>query len=317
MKKALLTFLFFCTGMITAFLVSKPNTVAKATNEAIITTFAEELTSETSSYYKNLYSASHNDSLLDSLQAGDYRMGVRITNNTGYVSSEVPLSYDSDNYYVILVSNDPTETNAVMMYGEAGIGLSVMVSVSYANPGNIAVSSFGGDNNNTNDGEMVYFFLKRKSNADPNVTELAVSIRKPNTVMLADSENHDLPKIVEVTPEQQYHYIVFYYILGDINGDGEVDTVDSTVLQQILNYMTSHNATIEQACEYYSSVTAGIGTPELLYITLVTDVNYDNLINADDVEDIQEYYQFIILEEPISSQIGQFMCFTMLVPITP
>ncbi len=316
MKKALLTFLFFCTGMITAFLVSKPNTVAKATNEAIITTFAEELTSETASYYKNLYSASHNDSLLDSLQSGDYRMGVRITNNPGYASGVVPLLYDSDNYYVILVSDDPTETDAVIMYGEAGIGLSVIVDVSYAHPGYIAVSAVSGLNN-TNSGEMVYFFLKRKPNADPNVTELAVSIRKPNTVMLADSENHDLPKIVEVTPEQQYHYIVFYYILGDINGDGEVDTVDSTVLQQILNYMTSHNATIEQACDYYSSVTAGIGTPELLYITLVTDVNYDNLINADDVEDIQEYYQFIVLEEPISSQIGQFMCFTMLVPITP
>ena len=319
MKKIIITLISCFVGLLASFVFAQPHLTANAVDEnedIIVSVFDEQLTESAAEYYINEYHQMYYSNNLDSLSAGDVRIGLRITNNTGYTTFACYLEYDADNYEIYKMPA-PSE-NLIYTLGPAGLGLSYLVTPANPNgthPNRISISS-SGSSDNTQDGEMIYFFLKLKPNANPNPSNQIVD---GQVAMLCDSDATvyiDTDDHYTLEPEQEYQTIIFYYMLGDINGDCEVDTVDSSILQQVLAYKQNNNVTIEQAFAHYSSTTGGMWTPENILVLDVADANLNGSITSADATAIQSYYQLILLEEPYTGPIGEMYCFTMLVPIT-
>ena len=133
---------------------------------------------------------------------------------------------------------------------------------------------------------------------------------------MIDEESNPVETEIETVPETQYHTIPAYYILGDVNGDGDVTAADAMLIQQVMNYQQTHNVSIEEAFAYYSSTTSGMWEPTYsIFIFEVADVDLDCILSIADVLDIQQYTVDMMLEEDYFGPIGQMYTITFVIPI--
>ncbi len=239
----------------------------------------------------------------DAVQAGDIMVDVYLTHNTGYAGSGVGIYIDTANFYALASYHDNQGLGGAILAGEASDYIQMTVSKLYnASNGIIGITtnSFG---NETDDGIYTTFFLRAKTNA----TDLTHPVSGIKVTQFCTAQNVDID--YEIETQTQCEYIP--YILGDLNGDGVVNTNDSNYLMSAISNGNITRATLANQF---------VGMAGMYYhnqvIFEVADVNSDNVINQTDANLILTYYNYILLEINYNGPIGTQLYITVTYNIT-
>lgn len=305
MKKILFAILFSLASLI-GFCCMKSIT-AEATDAEFSVNSRVVLASEVNAYNQILTDFHHEgegsniNPLHDFVQAGDMIVTVSLANNPGFSGSGVGVYYDYANYDVLLAYDDDSGYGVAAFPGDnmQNLSFSMLVNTTKHRVG-ITTS---GTQNATQDGEYVSFFLRAKTNA----TDLTHPITGIKVLQFCNKKNTDLD--YEIETQTQCEYIP--YILGDLNGDGVVNTNDSNYLMSAISNgditrATLANQFVGMAGMYYHNQV----------IFEVADVNSDNVINQTDANLILTYYNYILLEVNYNGPIGTQLYITVTYNIT-
>ena len=224
---------------------------------------------------------------LADLQAGDYRATLMVQNNTGF--STFGSYYDMSNLYFDVYRDG---YDVYFIPGEAAGGLSMILSFN-VNNGRIVISGVSLTNNTAN-GEIVSFFLKRKPSSPSNAEVPSFS----STFYQIIDSNLEEVEYTEVLPSGQPSHTLIAYTIGDIDGDGEVTAYDSSVLMTVIN-STNATLTAANAQTYFDYCVQTYGTdldgmyPQNVFVFDVADLNQDGVIDSNDSGLILSYFSFI------------------------
>ncbi len=294
MKKILFGFFLFGLAMF-----CMPKTIhASATNSiSFYTTETEVFAGYTMGSYQIPSDSNHY------FKISVFIEGISSTNGFASISMTVP--YDNTNFQAVSSQpNDPNGDYPVYVLGPALTGVSPH-GTSNNSVGLFAFSALGTLNND--DGELFSFLLRTSSNNTP---ETEVNLQalleedKDSLVEVEDDGNgNDIPVIYD-------HDFVYYYILGDIDGDGYVTLDDAQNLYRIATKIANGNAhTYEEAIALltdldFDGMYITDHTAALRFIMEVGDVNFDGILDEDDAFDILDYYTYHLANPNYTSIIG-------------
>lgn len=240
--------------------------------------------------------------------ADSLKITVTLSNNTGYCNAGIRFPYDASALSVIMDENkNPPRPLAV-----AGPALNSLMHEESDNIINgiafVAVAITGMENN-TEDGDLITFFLEVSDNShtldDYDIDDILFPLE------IEDYQDEMQTPIVPQEPTT-FEYttpISYTFMLGDISGDGYISIDDVQLLVQLVNSVTGNELDVDGTYTVSSTTYPGLyisinGTPTL--VLRVADVNFDMIVDIDDAWDLLAYYTEVIVSgQPYDGEIGQ------------
>lgn len=231
----------------------------------------------------------------NAVQAGDYKVSVRIFNNTGMANTGFRLMFDIENFEpVVFYSTEAniTKEHPVYLTGD-GVFLGHHFSVNRyedepeINYGLIGWGTMAMDDCTAN-GEIYSFFFSPRAG----VPESAVDhlILNAEVVDWKDSERDD----VTVNLKLDGYYFREEAVLGDMDDNAEVDTADAMLLLDLTTAMMTkqeklNNFDFDNTYEAVSG-SGRVTNYDLSYLAATADVNRDGELDLADAQEVLSYY---------------------------
>lgn len=118
MKKYIITLLFGLLSLI-IFLGTGKDHAAAVDNEFVVR--VEQVTGDQVNDFNQALANQYGSNGFETVVAGDYRVIVKLNNNTGYAESAVRVYIDTNNFRPVRLNGDPTFMNII--YDAAAFGL--------------------------------------------------------------------------------------------------------------------------------------------------------------------------------------------------
>lgn len=271
MKKFISTILFSLFAVIAcAFTVGAGELTASATNDfSISVTELEE-----------------NEGM--NARPGDFKVTLSIANNSGIAGCGFSFYYDKANFDpVIYLEGD--DVYVELTYPSAWN--LAFVALLDASAGHVGISG-ASQYTNSHNTEMLSFYLRPKNG---NVTA------NPLTGFEVDQVRNVNKELQSYTEPTGYvcNYISTSYVIGDVDGDGLIDSADAIIVMEIVeangDLITLEDFSDNEPFAAYDSVVC----------IAVVDVDCDNDVDNDDAEAILTYYSTVgILGNTYNGVIG-------------
>ena len=158
--------------------------------------------------------------------------------------------------------------------------------------GNTLFFTFAGTSNAANyNGTVVSFYLTRKSNNSSTNSFVNVELQKGDFVTNASNTNISASTSTPVMLQANQ------YIIGDANGDGYVNALDSSAILTATKKTPSLNVySIRKTYKNYFPNAASPSAP---------DADRSGVINSTDANKILDYYSAIAVGKPYTGSIGK------------
>jgi hypothetical protein len=219
------------------------------------------------------------------VEAGDYRVTVCITNNTGFGATGMRVFFDDENFEPRTYNNGKEIVPFIIKNKQAFSGVSFNQTYS-ADRGLVGWGSMSTEDNDE-DGEICSFFFRLKDGADP--AAAAGLVRKLEAIQWKSGG-------VDAVPVQ--HTIInggFYFRqpmkYADANGDGDVSEADAQFALQLAATLMNEGKSMN---DFYFGDTYKVANSTRQYqiceLSGMTDVNADGETDLSDAQDILIYY---------------------------
>lgn len=220
------------------------------------------------------------------LQPGDYMVTLYIHDNPGFDGLGINVTLDSNYEFYYHQVTGAINADCYEREGYQYTGNSIYYNL---NQNKAGTALFTPGSPYTTSGAIFSIFAKRKANAPQVLPQVTVGIT------LFHNDEVSIPYSINTTTLYSLKYI-----LGDINGDGIVDTDDASILLQILSqYGTITSANAQQAFAGCAGMFC-----DGIFILDAADANQDSGVTQQDSSAILSYYNYVMLELPYSGDIG-------------
>lgn len=206
-------------------------------------------------------------------QAGDLKVTLSISNNDGYATLGAQFRFNAAEYSTYL--NGSEEDGTYCVTGPAATGaLTVLETDEAGTQIGMGIVMY---TDNDVDGDILTFYLTKDV---PNPTNDPITGFYVD--QMCNDDKQELPYTEPTTYD--YNYIVTDYIVGDVDGDGEITEFDAQIVDGVLdaNGGTISAADFEDDVPFYEyDGVVCIG---------VVDVDNDGDIDAADGQEILRYH---------------------------
>ena len=285
MKKVFMTICMTISALF-ILVIKQPTVTAYATNTPTLDVVVKCITaSEASAYNSNMNTANVQ------CAAGDYAVSLVITNNTGYAATGYQIIYNkvlgtaityAVNRPIYCVGNVLSETD-----------LGIVPSV------NLADGIFGlgtmGTVNECDSGVIITFFIRPSEALSLEDEQELITSHHADRWLDTDSN-----PVIHTTTNGYTLYsshvpdsTTQYWIIGDIDQDGEITAVDAQLILSLYTDYTVTDGQIIYTSEYngtYTLSTNPATTADGIYVVTVSDVNSDGVVDVTDASLVLQYY---------------------------
>lgn len=163
-------------------------------------------------------------------------------------------------------------------------------------------SSPNGNNNDYN-GRVCSFYLKKSESFDPNNAEINISYH--STINASDflyhKENNGTYTDYSPTAHEKSPVMLgtYEYLVGDVNNDGYVDAIDSTLIRSALKDNNNKSFTVDGIKRTYKTIFPDAVCPAS------PDATQDGIIGQLDADLIMDYYVDMSTDGVNNSRIGK------------
>lgn len=231
----------------------------------------------------------------DAVQAGDYKVSVRIFNNTGMANTGFRLMYNRDDFEPVVsrvADGDSFKEHPLYLTGsEIYLGHHFSLNRLEDEPersyglvgwGTMAVEDC------TKNGEIYSFFFSPKDGVPEDA--IAHLIEGVKIVDWEDAEREN----VAYNLKTDGYYFREAATLGDLDNNGEVDTADAQKLLDLTTaMMTKQDNMSDFDFDQTYTMISGSGRTnvyDLSYLADVADVNRDGALDLVDAQEVLNYY---------------------------
>ena len=289
MKKIYLCVLFGVLSFI-LLLGANPARASAVDNEFVVR--VDYVTSNQVSDFNQALANLYGTNGYEAVVTGDYKVTVTLNNNTGYTDSALQVYYDKNNFRPVNKTGNAPDMNIV--YGIAASGMTYLGGVNL-NAGLVGLGAgYHNGDANSQSGVYGYFFLRPLTNA--------TNLMNPVTRMAVVKYEEGYGISLNHTVNNHCRYKAFQYMLGDVNGDGVVDTLDSSALTNVIN--NHPGALIESNAGNAFAGLAGMYHNGIL-VFAVADVDYNEVVDQYDVNAILNYISCMNNGVPYNGDIGE------------
>lgn len=245
------------------------------------------------------------------IEAGDYKVTVRIFNNTGFANTGFRLHFDIEHFeprtYWDFSGAEPNELPIGETY--RGVGLAPMFSLnrnegrSDKDYGTVGWATMGFANSKKQGELYSFFFTPREGCGDIPATQL---IKRAEILQWTDADRRN----VSVSCFDQGIFVRTEKLCGDLNEDGVVDTRDAQYMLELSATLLSNEKKLRDY-GWHETITSAVGisrgtTYQTSVLAGAADVTGDGNTNIMDAQAILNYYvHSTVVEEAYEGPIGE------------
>jgi hypothetical protein len=240
------------------------------------------------------------------------KVTLTISNNSGYGLAGFYCDSNPSKVEPVTYTSGVDAGDRVTVYGAAASGLSYYDAY---NPttGRMAFGCYGnGVTNNSNDDDIVTYYLKPKANVDITNESIENLIYAPGVNSLKKANGTVLSYSLPTTFTYTESSISYSYVLGDLDGNGEVTVEDAQLLDLLVDTYgpviaidaTDTGLTYSSTTPYQGLFISIDGVETL--VLCVADVNFDGVVDGTDQHLVLVYYVNVIVSgQSYSGEIGE------------
>lgn len=292
MKKGIIMTSLSLIAVFLLVLNFKPLT-AHADSDTILDVTVKYITEEDADMYNDLPSSRMKINE-NPIQEGDYAISLTIQNNTRFAATGYRIYYHSALCSPIMYTDNSNYIRPVYYVGNVLFDADIAPAISYNPTEHILSIGTISTNNATTDGTIVTFFVRPTH--ELSLTEQKHLVTSHSMDRWLDTEA--IPIEVNVNNGYTlYRYVpdstTQYWIIGDIDQDGEITAVDAQLILSLYTDYTVTDGQIIYTSEYngtYTLSTNPATTADGIYVVTVSDVNSDGVVDVEDASLVLQYY---------------------------
>lgn len=224
---------------------------------------------------------------------GDFKVTFHVSGNTGFAIGGVAFPFNNQKLAIVYQKN--VHTPACIKYDLLdGLTTTFLVNTAYKGDPHTTCIGMGfiGTHNNQGDGDIISFFLRPIPNMVNSTDSISDLIYSPDIESV--STNQSIPLEYDLSETFEYYDAVSYsFILGNINGDGNITVADA---QNILLMLSAYQGVLTTDTETnvfdndpnFSGLFIEINGVSTLVLQ-VADVNFDGIIDTTDASLVLQY----------------------------
>lgn len=242
---------------------------------------------------------------------GDYKVTVRIFNNSGFANTGFRLMFDVANFEPIVYYTE--DNGAIKEHPAFAKGKGVSLSHDFAinrfenddtrDYGQIAWGTMGLSDVEKN-GAIYSFFFTRKEGAPANAEEHLVRGMK-----IVSWKNADREEVI-CNLNTTGVYMRSETLIGDVDENGVVDNIDALRMLEFATAMLTTGSNQLADYDWNEECSANPKDPDapvyqVCYLSGAADVNNDNNVDVEDAMEILQYYvQEVVCESEYEGCVG-------------
>jgi hypothetical protein len=217
------------------------------------------------------------------LNAGDYRVAVCISNNTGFGATGLRVYFDYDNFEpVTYTKGEDVCAFAIknkQLFGDIGF------TFSYSEEEHMVTWGTMSTENNTENGEIASFFFRLKDGADPSAVS---SIVKQIEVIMWNTGG-ELGTPVNPTVANDGFWLWQPKTYADTDGDGKVSQIDAQITLEIATILMTEGKELTNYNFGDRFIINSVFSQTVAYLTGTADINHSGSIDVLDAQSILMY----------------------------
>lgn len=220
------------------------------------------------------------------VEVGDYRVTVHITNSTGFGASGLRVFFDDENFEPRLYDNGKDMAPFMIKNKQAFAGLAFTSTYS-EELGLVGWGSMSTEDDNEESGAICSFFFHLKDGADPAAAEGIV--KKIETIQWLSGGTEAAP--VKHTVVNDGFFLRKPAMYADVDGNGEVSEADAQFTMKLAATLMNEGKSLN---DYYFGDTYsfenGAYEGQICELAGMADTNMDGEVDLEDAQNVLFYY---------------------------